>query len=299
MARMLLFLGLVCGPLFAVTPPQEEPPEEAAGEPLLFTQVDWRQLGQIEIIDREGSTLLERRGDVWFLPRWRLYPAEPAYVQFLIETLAKLTIGKLAAVNPVDRSYFGLADEAKTLILRHENGNEIGRLQVGKGLDHYRRTYLQVGYQKAVRVVDAQLVPALYRSTWAKRTLWRFEEELLTEIVIRGFSKDFQAAKDRDGQWRLLRPAAYELSDSFFTELLPRLTHLRAGHVSLREAGDEPLAPMKYIQLTVDEIRLSLDLGKRDATSKSLPAWRQGEPVVFHLSAGLEDDLDAAIEALP
>ncbi len=242
----------------------------------LFPQLQIDQVSYIQLDLPVTRINMELKNSVWYLTEPE-YPADPLFVSILLKTLANAEAGQV--VDQLNEAQRYRLQQPRIVRLRDKKHKLLASLVVGKHGPNYRSAFVTLPGSQEIRLVFADLIPALSRPTWGDRTIWRLDQDLIQTIRIEGMPQPFHAEKV-NGNWRLLQPANHQLSPTFTQELLPRLAWFRAGDLILAPPQDLG-KPQGIIHIYTANAHLQLPFSQNEHW---LVASQPATPVTFLLS---------------
>lgn len=288
-ASLLLLAGLMVWSCTREASPSVA--RDSENPPLII--LERKEIEEIFLHLPRENVRLRREGGFWFLPDWNNHPADRVYVDVLLNALTGLSPGERVTIDPDEYSRYGLGAETKTISLRDGRGRELTALQVGKYGKHYREAYIKLPDQAQVYLAQTDLFPALSRVTWADRTVWRMLPEVIEEVFVTGFPRDFHAKRTARQTWESLLPGSHELDGSFAMGVLPRLAFLRAGNIEFEPRPERRFITERTINIVVASTTLRLELGH--VNQEVILARRGTDPVIFKFSRALLQMIESAV----
>ncbi len=282
-------------------------------------RVDQADVRRVKI-ERPGQTIVAERvtvgdEDVWYLRQPLDTPADRFAVQGILDAVTRAKAAEFAE-KPADPSTVGLDKPQAVATLTTKDGQEI-TLRVGKeiekevatesgeGTETRRVVYVEADEHPQLLLVYADLADDLNKDVMDLRdkTILSFANNDVTAVKVQSKSAaNFEAHKNKDGQWMLQAPAGVEADRGEIDSILWSLDDLSA--TAFEE--EEPQDLQKY-GLTVPEAVITLtirgqsqpvkvtfgkpaDPGARYCrTSQSTQVYQVGDIIVKGLPASLEE----------
>lgn len=216
---------------------------------------------ELELIGE--AVRLKKKGNTWVLSDYGNFPANPTYVNMLLDTLSTTPQGDIITDDVSQHAQFDLAGRARVIKLFDAQEREIHRLYVGKHHKTYRATYVRLRDDPVVRFVTADLIPVISRPTWADRWLWRVPASAITRIHAEPWFHGFQLEQTGPALWQWVDPQGQITPLSAPDALIQPLAQFQASFVKFNCFPD---ASNKQAEITLDAsgVRMVLNLFQDD-----------------------------------
>lgn len=253
----------------------------------VLRDLDRDQVAEIVVKTPSGEVQLHKTGEVWRLREPMDYPADESAVSTALGSLVNLEGERRLAVADIDINEYGLEPPAAAVVLRFDDGREIG-FAIGEELPLGSKRTLRLDGSDEVVVTSGWFMSDLVREVdgWRSRDVVDLQADDLASVDIRT-DDDIIRAVRIDDRWQLLQPLEDVADTDHITSLVSDLNSLRIdefidGEIDLDELG---LVTPEYELMVVradggDPLRLLLG-ATRDKAGATQVVCRRGDDDYF------------------
>ena len=255
------------------------------------------QLQQVTVKKKDGSQIsLKRENGKWQIIQPQAYQADQDAVSSLISALAPLNADSVVEEKATDTAKYGLTAPSMTVALGLSNG-KTETIEFGDEAPAGSLVYAQHGSEPKIFALASSTKTSFDKSVndLRDKRLLTFNTDKLTSVELDSKKGPVSFAKNNQGDWQIVKPAAWR-ADSFPVEELIR--KLQDARMDLSGSADEQkkaaasyasAQPLATVKLSDAAGAQSLDVKKlnTDYYAKSSVV-----PGIYKVAADLGSALD-------
>ena len=254
---LLIALIVLAGIILIVERPfKNKTRQKKAEAPLFFPDLDPSAVKQIKISKPDGATVvITGSGNNWtVIYDAEPYPADREMIAEAIEIFLTLRETDLASRNKDKHDLFEVADHnAMTVTLFADSEEPLAALYIGKSGPDFFSTYIRKADTDEVYLSDTP-VKSLYdrpAAAWRDRSLFSFNPDEVTELVLAKEDEQIVLGKDTQGNWHLQEPVSGLADTDTVKTLLTGLSTLSASDYADGITLEESEVQKPIIRVTV------------------------------------------------
>jgi hypothetical protein len=271
-----------------------------AGTNVKLVDIPADQLQQIAVKKKDGSQIsLKRQSGKWEIISPENLPADQDTVSSLTSALAPLNAESVVEEKASDTAKYGLTSPSLTLSLNRANG-ATDTILFGDDAPAGSLIYVQHGTDPKIYAVNSSAKSSFDKTVndLRDKRLLTFSSDKLTGLEVDGKKGPVAFAKNNQGDWQIVKPAAFR-ADSFQVEDLIR--KLQDARMDLSGSADdqkkaaalygtgEPVAAVKVSDSSGTQ---SLDIRKNKADYYAKSSVVSGN---YKVSSDLGSALDKSL----
>ena len=152
-----------------------------------FLSTDTSQVNFVKIKNKEGELTLKRVGDNWRISDPYNYPANPSYIETLLNKLAELKYESLITKNKDKFEEYEVAGEEAAYVEVGKEGGLIDKFYCGKPSKHYTHTYMKLEGENEVWMVSGTPRSSFTRKPkdWRDKQILNLDKTLIERVLLR------------------------------------------------------------------------------------------------------------------
>lgn len=306
MNKKTLKLGVILIVLIALAYLYQGPLKEwraDLGKPKNFLAgVNAGQINKIEIIQKEKTVVLEKRGDKWKIGGTKDFYIQRSLAENLNQVLKEATEAEmeLASSNKEKRGEFQ-TDESGINVKLYQGGDIVVDFIVGKRAMDFASAYVSQPESDNTYLIKADLYGAFAVSDWHDKTIFSSDKEKINKIRFQYPDREFTAEKTTAGgadKWEGAIPYKFSVNKDKIDEILDIMSNLTAVEIPEQEFTGTGLEKnLIIIQASGEGIENTIMVG--DDNGEELYYAKKGDSDNIYLIAKEQrDELDKRIEDL-
>lgn len=268
----------------------------------LFPNFDKAQVAGVEIIATGETTTLAKQDGKWVVTSLNSYPADAEGVEELLTKVSEFKNTQRVSSNPDKQMEFEVESTTGVEVkLMDANDTLLAHLFVGKTTPGFLSSYVRVADTNDVYVAQGYLKSVFDKGerTWKDRTIFDFNEGIVTQVNITSPEETVEIRLDAEGTWQMLQPEASAVKQAEVDSLLATFSQLDTDDFTEpKELAEYELAsPHSSISATLnDGTTATLLIGKEE--EGKLYVKRADGDTVFRLFKSNVDRLIKKAETL-
>ena len=268
----------------------------------LFPNFDKEQVTGVEIIATGETTTLAKQDGKWVVTSLDSYPADAEGVEELLTKVSEFKNTQRVSSNPEKQMEFEVESTTGVEVkLMDANDTLLAHLFVGKTTPGFLSSYVRVADTNDVYVAQGYLKSVFDKGerTWKDRTIFDFNEGIVTQVNITSPEETVELRLDAEGTWQMLQPEASAVKQAEVDSLLATFSQLDTDDFAEpKELTEYELAsPHSSISATLnDGTTATLLIGKEE--EGKLYVKRADGDTVFRLFKSNVDRLIKKAETL-
>ena len=268
----------------------------------LFPNFDKAQVAGVEIIAAGESTTLAKQDGKWVVTSLDSYPADAKGVEKLLTKVSEFKNTHHVSSNSDKQMEFEVESTTGVEVkLMDANDTLLAHLFVGKTTPGFLSSYVRVADTNDVYVAQGYLKSVFDKGerTWKDRTIFDFDEDIVTQVNITSPEETVELRLDAEGTWQMLQPEASAVKQAEVDSLLATFSQLDTDDFAEpKELTEYELAsPHSSISATLnDGTTATLLIGKEE--EDKLYVKRADGGTVFRLFKSNVDRLIKKAETL-
>lgn len=268
----------------------------------LFPNFDKAQVAGVEIIAAGESTTLAKQDGKWVVTSLDSYPADAEGVEELLTKVSEFKNTHHVSSNSDKQMEFEVESTTGVEVkLMDANDTLLAHLFVGKTTPGFLSSYVRVADTNDVYVAQGYLKSVFDKGerTWKDRTIFDFDEDIVTQVNIASPEETVELRLDAEGTWQMLQPEASAVKQAEVDSLLATFSQLDTDDFAEpKELAEYELAsPHSSISATLnDGTTATLLIGKEE--EDKLYVKRADGDTVFRLFKSNVDRLIKKAETL-
>ena len=268
----------------------------------LFPNFDKEQVTGVEIIATGETTTLAKQDGKWVVTSLDSYPADAEGVEELLTKVSEFKNTQRVSSNPEKQMEFEVESTTGVEVkLMDANDTLLAHLFVGKTTPGFLSSYVRVADTNDVYVAQGYLKSVFDKGerTWKDRTIFDFNESIVTQVNITSPEETVELRLDAEGTWQMLQPEASAVKQAEVDSLLATFSQLDTDDFAEpKELAEYELAsPHSSISATLnDGTTATLLIGKEE--EGKLYVKRADGDTVFRLFKSNVDRLIKKAETL-
>ena len=194
----------------------------------LFPDFNKEQAAKIEIIATGETTTLSKQEEAWVVASMDNYPADSEGVAELLTKVGELKNTQRVSDNPEKQAEFEVDSTGVEAKLIDINDKVLVHLFVGKITPGFLSSYVRAADSNDVYVAQGNLQSVFNKGTrtWKDRTIFDFNNGIVTELNISSPEETVELRLDAEGTWQMLKPEAAIANTTKVDNLLTTLSGL-------------------------------------------------------------------------
>jgi hypothetical protein len=255
------------------------------------------QVQQITVKKKDASPIsLKRENGKWQITEPQAYPADQDTVSSLLSALAPLDADSVVEEKATDTAKYGLNAPSMTITLGL-SGGKTDKIEFGDDAPAGSLIYAQHGSEPKVFALSTSAKTSFDKSVndLRDKKLLTFNTDKLTSVELDSKKGPVSFAKNNQGDWQIVKPAAWR-ADSFQVEELIR--KLQDARMDLSASADDQkkaaasygsALPLSTVKVTDASGTQSLEVKK---AGSDFYAKSSAVPGVYKISTDLGTALD-------
>lgn len=268
----------------------------------LFPNFDKAQVAGVEIIAAGERTTLAKQDGKWVVTSLDSYPADTEGVEELLTKVSEFKNTHHVSSNSDKQMEFEVESTTGVEVkLMDANDTLLAHLFVGKTTPGFLSSYVRAADTNDVYVAQGYLKSVFDKGerTWKDRTIFDFDEDIVTQVNITSPEETVELRLDAEGTWQMLQPEASAVKQAEVDSLLATFSQLDTDDFAEpKELTEYELAsPHSSISATLnDGTTATLLIGKEE--EDKLYVKRADGGTVFRLFKSNVDRLIKKAETL-
>ena len=225
LALLLAGLGILA---FLVERPWSE--GKSGNGKVLYPEFKMDAIDRIFVVNRQDTTNLFRRDQLWLIDRDYLIPADTAIVHRALETVPRFNADQLVSKNTAKFGVFQVDSTGANVKLFAGSEKPVVDIVLGKATPE-GGTYFRPAGEDQVYSSPDRLRSLLARNirSWEDRRMCAMEEGEATRLVVEHGDSTIVFEKNAEGKWSLTRPDSFAVKPDEVQALLRGVCNLYAN----------------------------------------------------------------------
>ena len=241
----------------------------------LFPDFNKEQVAKIEIIATGETTTLSKQEEAWVVASMDNYPADSEGVAELLTKVGELKNTQRVSDNPEKQAEFEVDSTGVEAKLIDINDKVFVHLFVGKITPGFLSSYVRAADSNDVYVAQGNLQSVFNKGTrtWKDRTIFDFNNGIVTELNISSPEETVELRLDAEGTWQMLKPEAAIANTTEVDNLLTTLSGLDTDDFA--EAQDD------LAEYGLDTPQSVISAALNDGTTATLYIGKEAEGKLY------------------